>query len=74
MIVTERMRQLLKAKEIPLLALAIELGVSESFVSMAISGKRRFNLEQSEILLELFGAELMSRVIYWEGMHVSCPI
>lgn len=74
MIVNERMRQLLKAKEIPLLALAIELGVSESFVSMAVSGKRRFSLEQSRKLLNIFGAELMSRVIDWEGMHVSCPI
>lgn len=74
MIVTEKMRQLLKAKGIHLLALATDLGVSESFLSMAICGKRKFNLKQSEILLELFGAELMSRVIDWEGMHVSCPI
>ena len=33
-----------------------------------------FNYEQSERMMNAFGAEKMVKVIDWEGMNVRCPI
>ena len=57
-----------------LLLFCIEFGISKAEVTAILLGGLPFNYEQSERMINAFGAEKMAKVIDWEGMHVRCPI
>ena len=52
----------------------IECGISKAELTAILLGGLPFNYEQSERMINAFGAEKMVKVIDWEGMNVRCPI
>lgn len=52
----------------------IEFGISRAELAAILLGGLPFNYEQSERMMNAFGAEKMIKVIDWEGMNVRCPI
>lgn len=52
----------------------IEFGISKAELTAILLGGLPFNYEQSERMINAFGAEKMVKVIDWEGMNVRCPI
>ena len=52
----------------------IEFGISRAELAAILLGGLPFNYEQSEQMMNAFGAEKMVKVIDWEGMNVRCPI
>lgn len=57
-----------------LLLFCIEFGISKAELTAILLGGLPFNYEQSERMINTFGAEKMVKVIDWEGMNVRCPI
>ena len=52
----------------------IEFEISRAELTAILLGGLPFNYEQSERMINVFGAEKMVKVIDWEGMNVRCPI
>ena len=52
----------------------IEFGIGKAELTAILLGGLPFNYEQSERMINAFGAEKMVKVIDWEGMNVRCPI
>lgn len=52
----------------------IEFGISKAELTAILLGGLSFSYEQSERMINAFGAEKMVKVIDWEGMNVRCPI
>lgn len=52
----------------------IEFGISKAELTAILLGGLPFNYEQSERMINAFGAEKMVKVIDWERMNVRCPI
>lgn len=52
----------------------IEFGISKAELTAILLGGLPFNYEQSERMINAFGAEKMVKVIDWEEMNVRCPI
>ena len=57
-----------------LLLFCIEFGISKAELTAILLGGLPFSYEQSERMMNAFGAEKMVKVIDWEGMNVRCPI
>lgn len=57
-----------------LLLFCIEFGISKAELTAILLGGLPFSYEQSERMINAFGAEKMVKVIDWEGMNVRCPI
>lgn len=57
-----------------LLLFCIEFGISKAELTAILLGGLPFNYEQSERMINAFGAEKMVKVIDWEVMNVRCPI
>lgn len=63
----------MRQAKISLILLAWELNMKQNeFVRTAKQGA--FDYKQSKRLLEIFGAEVMVKVIDWEGMNVRNPL
>lgn len=63
----------MRRAKISLIFLAWELNMKQKeFVRTAKQGA--FDYKQSKRLLEIFGAEVMVKVIDWEGMNVRNPL
>ena len=63
----------MRQAKISLMLLALELNMKQrEFIKTARQGA--FDYEQSKRLLEIFGADVMSEVIDWEGMNVRNPL
>jgi antitoxin component HigA of HigAB toxin-antitoxin module len=54
--------------------LAVAIGASPSLISHVLKGRRKLNLKCSKRLIELFGAELISKVIDWDAMKIPRPV
>ena len=52
----------------------IEFEISRAELVAILLGGLAFSYEQSERMMNAFGAEKMVKVIDWEGMNVRCPI
>lgn len=52
----------------------IEFEISREELIAILFGSLPFSYEQSERMMNAFGAEKMVKVIDWEGMNVRCPI
>ena len=52
----------------------IEFELSRAELIAILLGGLPFSYEQSERMMNAFGAEKMVKVIDWEGMNVRCPI
>ena len=52
----------------------IEFEISRAELMAILLGGLPFSYEQSERMMNAFGAEKMVKVIDWEGMNVRCPI
>lgn len=57
-----------------LLLFCVEFGITLSELNQMLGRRIPFEYEQAKLLVRLFGAEAMARVIDWEGMNVRCPI
>lgn len=63
----------MRQAKISLILLAWELNMKQKeFVQTVKQGA--FDYKQSKRLLEIFGAEVMVKVIDWEGMNVRNPL
>ena len=52
----------------------IEFEISRAELAAILLGGLPFSYEQSERMMNAFGAGKMVKVIDWEGMNVRCPI
>lgn len=52
----------------------VEFGISKAELTAILLVGLPFNYEQSERMINAFGAEKMVKVIDWVGMNVRCPI
>ena len=59
---------------IPLLWLAMEIGLTLGELRRMLRGGEPFDYDQSKRILEMFGAEAMIPVIDWEAINVRCPL
>lgn len=57
-----------------LLLFCVEFGITLSELNRMLGRRIPFEYEQAKLLVRLFGAEEMAKVIDWEGMNVRCPI
>lgn len=57
-----------------LLLFCVEFGITLSELNQMLGRRIPFEYEQAKLLVRLFGAEEMAKVIDWEGMNVRCPI
>lgn len=71
---TQKMLALMRDSNISPIWLARKLNLTYEELLHAVNGKVELELEQAKILLAMFGAEELARVIDWEGMNVRCPI
>lgn len=71
---TQKMLALMRNSNVSPIWLARRLNMTYEELLHAVNGKHELELEQAEMLLAMFGAEEMAKVIDWEGMNVRCPI
>lgn len=71
---TQKMLALMRDSNVSPIWLARKLNLTYEELLHAVNGKVELELEQAKILLAMFGAEELARVIDWEGMNVRCPI
>lgn len=71
---TQKMLALMRDSNVSPIWLARKLNLTYEELLHAVNGKIELDLEQAKILLAMFGAEELARVIDWEGMNVRCPI
>lgn len=71
---TQKMLALMRDSNVSPIWLARKLNLTYEELLHAVNGKVELDLEQAKILLAMFGAEELARVIDWEGMNVRCPI
>lgn len=57
-----------------LLLFCVKFGITLSELNRMLGRMIPFEYEQAKLLVRLFGAEAMAKVIDWEGMNVRCPI
>ena len=60
------MREIMQLKKVKPKDLAALLKISKGHLSNLLKGRRKLNMRCMKILIEFFGADLMSRAINWE--------
>lgn len=65
---------MLKNSNVGLSFVAKELGITLGELLRMLTVGDEFSYEQSEQLMQMFGAEAMLPVIDWEGINVRCPV
>ena len=65
---------MLKNANVGLRFTARELGITTAELLRMLAVGDEFDYEQSERLMQMFGADAMLPVIDWEGINVRCPI
>lgn len=63
----------MRRARVSLMLLAWELNMKQKELIQTVK-QGAFDYKQSKRLLELFGAEVMVKVIDWEGMNVRNPL
>lgn len=53
--------------------LALLLGISISILCRALKGRMRFSIHGTKLLLNIFGADLLSHAIDWDAMNIRNP-
>lgn len=71
---TQKMLALMRDSRVSPKWLAKELGMTIEELLQVVHGEAVLEIEQAEMLMSMFGAEEMAKVIDWEGMNVRCPI
>lgn len=66
--------EIMALKKVTRRDLARMLGVHISLITHVLKGRRRLNIKHTKILMNFFGANLMSRAIDWEGIDVHNPM
>lgn len=74
MVKGHRIRELMHGRNMALKSLAAAVGVSVSQMCNVLMGRRRLNLLHSKRLINLFGAEAISKAIDWESMNIREPL
>ena len=70
---TRKFIQMVKKECGSLSLFCVEFEIGRAELTAILLGGLPFDYEQSERMINAFGAEKMAKVIDWEGMHVRCP-